>query len=127
VALERAVGVPLRGDQDTNACRDARGASAAPTSTTPPRRPRRARPIDPDSQASATRSLDSDADRRRGVADGRTFERRAERDTFAAAAASPPATASDNGSNILLYAMLVAIGFLVLLSLFLSRGGRRRR
>jgi len=27
----------------------------------------------------------------------------------------------------LLYAMLVAIGFLVLLSLFLSRGGRRRR
>jgi hypothetical protein len=43
-----------------------------------------------------------------------------------AAAASPPAAASDNGSNILLYAMLVAIGFLVLLSLFLSRGGRRR-
>jgi len=27
----------------------------------------------------------------------------------------------------LLYAMLIAIGFLILLSLFLSRGGRRRR
>src|SRR6266566_3919955 len=43
-----------------------------------------------------------------------------------AAAASPPATAADNGTNILLYAMLIAIVFLVLLSLFLSRGGRRR-
>src|SRR5207244_2665045 len=42
------------------------------------------------------------------------------------AAASPPATAADNGTNFLLYAMLIAIGFLVLLSLFLSRGGRRR-
>jgi len=35
-------------------------------------------------------------------------------------------SAADSGTNILLYAMLVAIGFLVLLSLFLSRGGRRR-
>jgi len=43
------------------------------------------------------------------------------------AAASPPATAADNGTNFLLYAMLIAIGFLILLSLFLSRGGRRRR
>src|SRR5436190_1682470 len=43
-----------------------------------------------------------------------------------AAAASPPAAAADNGTNILLYAMLIAIVFLVLLSLFLSRGGRRR-
>src|SRR6266550_162775 len=44
----------------------------------------------------------------------------------AAAAASPPASAADTGTNILLYAMLIAIVFLVLLSLFLSRGGRRR-
>ncbi|MGH2470847.1 MAG: hypothetical protein ACRDG6_00365, partial [Candidatus Limnocylindria bacterium] len=43
-----------------------------------------------------------------------------------AAAASPPAAAADSGANFLLYAMLIAIGFLVLLSLFLSRGGRRR-
>ncbi len=42
------------------------------------------------------------------------------------AAASPPAAAADSGTNVLLYAMLIAIGFLVLLSLFLSRGGRRR-
>jgi hypothetical protein len=42
------------------------------------------------------------------------------------AAASPPAGSADNGTNFLLYAMLIAIGFLVLLSLFLSRGGRRR-
>jgi hypothetical protein len=41
-------------------------------------------------------------------------------------AASPPTTAADNGTNFLLYAMLIAIAFLVLLSLFLSRGGRRR-
>jgi hypothetical protein len=44
-----------------------------------------------------------------------------------AAAASQPPSAADNGTNYLLYAMLIAIGFLVLLSLFLSRGGRRRR
>jgi hypothetical protein len=43
------------------------------------------------------------------------------------AAASPQPTAADSGTNVLLYAMLIAIGFLVLLSLYLSRGGGRRR
>jgi hypothetical protein len=43
------------------------------------------------------------------------------------AATSPQPTAADSGTNVLLYAMLIAIGFLVLLSLFLSRGGGRRR
>jgi hypothetical protein len=42
------------------------------------------------------------------------------------AAASPPVATADSSTNFLLYAMLIAIGFLVLLSLFLSRGGRRR-
>jgi hypothetical protein len=42
-----------------------------------------------------------------------------------AAAASPAATASGVDTNVLLYAMLIAIGLLVLLSLFVSRGGRR--
>jgi hypothetical protein len=41
------------------------------------------------------------------------------------AAASPATAADDAGTNVLLYAMLIAIAFLVLLSLFLSRGGRR--
>jgi hypothetical protein len=44
------------------------------------------------------------------------------------AAASPTPVANDSETNYLLYAMLVAIAFLVLLSLFLSRsGGARRR
>jgi hypothetical protein len=35
-------------------------------------------------------------------------------------------SAPDSGTNFLLYAMLIAIAFLVLLSLVLSRGGGRR-
>jgi len=105
--------------QDTNACASL-GNSPAPTTSLSPV------PLTPTPQATATRSLTptqtvpaaSPTAAAGSAAPGATRS--------PAAAASPPVTASDNGSNILLYAMLVAIGFLVLLSLFLSRSGRRR-
>jgi hypothetical protein len=113
--------------QDTNACANLSGASPAPTATsapstaTPTTTPASATP-----SATATRSLTptqtvaaaSPTSAPQSVAPSATRS--------PAAAASPPATSADTGSNILLYSMLVAIVFLVLLSLFLSRGGRRR-
>ncbi|TMC44900.1 MAG: hypothetical protein E6J23_05945 [Chloroflexi bacterium] len=114
--------------QDTNACATLGGASAAPTSTTPPPTATSS-PVasTPTPQASATRSLTPTQTAAAASPTAAPSSAAPSATRSPAAAASPPAAASDNGSNILLYAMLVAIGFLVLLSLFLSRGGRRRR
>jgi hypothetical protein len=113
--------------QDTNACATLGAASASPTSTTPPATATSSPvPLSPTPQASATRSLTPT----QSVAASQTAAPSSAAPSATrspAAAASPPATASDNGTNVLLYAMLIAIGFLVLLSLFLSRGGGRRR
>jgi len=113
--------------QDTNACATLSGASSAPSAT--------ASPV-PTSSAASTPSATAVPTATRSLTPTQTVA--AASPTSApqsaapsptrspAAAASPPATAADNGTNILLYAMLIAIVFLVLLSLFLSRGGRRR-
>ncbi|MDQ2912746.1 MAG: hypothetical protein M3T56_05760 [Chloroflexota bacterium] len=115
--------------QDTNACATLGGASptssataspaptstttAAPSATTPA--PTATRSLTPSQTVSPTAVPTQSAT---------TVPATATRSP--AAAASPPPAAGDNGTNFLLYAMLIAIGFLVLLSLFLSRGGRRR-
>ena len=113
--------------QDTNACATLSGASPAPSASASPA---------PTSSATATQSATAVPSATRSLTPTQTVA--AASPTSApssaapsatrspAAAASPPATASDSGTNVLLYAMLIAIGFLVLLSLFLSRGGRRR-
>lgn len=104
--------------QDTNACVGLAGASPAPTATASPA---------PTSIATSAPSATAAPTATRSLAPTAAPSSAAPTATRSpAAAASPPAAASDNGSNVLLYAMLVAIGFLVLLSLFLSRGGRRR-
>jgi len=102
--------------QDTNACASLASGSPAPTTSSSQV------PLTPTPQATATRSLTPT----QTVAAASPTAAAPSATRSPAAAASPPATASDSGSNILLYAMLVAIGFLVLLSLFLSRSGRRR-
>jgi hypothetical protein len=112
--------------QDTNACATLSGASPTPTAAaTTPRATATSSPVSTATAApTATRSLTP----------SQTVAAASPSPTATSAAASPsrsasataPATAADNGSNVLLYAMLIAIGFLVLLSLFLSRGGRRR-
>ena len=113
--------------QDTNACATLSGASSAPSAT--------ASPV-PTSSAASTPSATAVATATRSPTPTQTVaaasptsgaQSAAPSPTRSpAAAASPPAAAADNGTNILLYAMLIAIVFLVLLSLFLSRGGRRR-
>ena len=113
--------------QDTNACATLSGASSAPSAT--------ASPV-PTSSAASTPSATAVPTATRSLTPTQTVaaasptsgpQSTAPSPTRSpAAAASPPATAADNGTNILLYAMLIAIVFLVLLSLFLSRGGRRR-
>jgi hypothetical protein len=116
--------------QDTNACATLSGASPAPTATatTPP--PTATSSPAPTTTAvpTATRSLTPSqtvaAASPTPTATSAPASATASRSPVAAA--SPPATATDNGTNVLLYAMLIAIAFLVLLSLFLSRGGRRR-
>ena len=105
---------------DTNACASLSGASplpsasatksAAPSATVAPTATRSLTPTQTVAAASPTPTTSAVASATRSPA----------------AAASPPATAADNGTNFLLYAMLIAIAFLVLLSLILSRGGRRR-
>ena len=109
--------------QDTNACATLSGASPAPSASAPPA-PTSTATAAPSATAvpSATRSLTPT----QSVAAASPTAAPSSATRSPAAAASPPATASDNGTNVLLYAMLIAIGFLVLLSLFLSRGGRRR-
>jgi hypothetical protein len=118
--------------QDTNACATPAGASPAPSAaaTTPP-------PTATTIPASTAPSAAPTATATRSLTPSQTVA--AASPTLAAtsppasasrspvAAASPSTTAADNSTtNFLLYAMLIAIGFLVLLSLFLSRGGRRR-
>jgi len=105
--------------QDTNACASLASGSPAPTSSSQV-------PLTPTPQASATRSLTPTQSAAAASPTTAPSSAAPSATRSPAAAASPPATASDSGSNILLYAMLVAIGFLVLLSLFLSRSGRRR-
>jgi hypothetical protein len=92
--------------QDTNACATLSGASPAPTATASSASPATTT-ASPSPTAGASATLAS-----------------ATRSPVAAA--SPPPAAVEGGTNFLLYAMLIAMGFLVLLSLFLSRGGGRR-
>jgi hypothetical protein len=116
--------------QDTNACASLSGASPAPTAAASPS------PV-PSATASATGAPAATAPptATRSLTPSQTVAAASPTPSATAvptatrspvAAASPPATAADSGTNFLLYAMLIAIGFLVLLSLFLSRGGRRR-
>ncbi len=116
--------------QDTNACANLSGASPAPTATasaaptTTTTAPPSATPA-----STATRSLTptlAASPTASPTPAPTSAPASATASRSPVAAASPPAGAADNGTNFLLYAMLIAIGFLVLLSLFLSRGGRRR-
>jgi hypothetical protein len=115
--------------QDTNACANLAGASPSPSAaaTTPPATATSSVPT-ATATSTATRSLTPSqtvaAASPTAVPTSAPASATASRSPVAAA--SPAATAADNGTNFLLYAMLIAIGFLVLLSLFLSRGGRRR-
>jgi hypothetical protein len=113
---------------DTNACATLSGASPAPSATASlaPSATATATPA-PSATATptATRSL-TPSQTVAAASPTPTATTAATASRSPAAAASPPAAAADNGTNFLLYAMLIAIGFLVLLSLFLSRGGRRR-
>jgi hypothetical protein len=116
--------------QDTNACATLSGASPAPTATatTPPPTATSSPAPSATAAATATRSLTPSqtvaAASPTAIATSAPGSATPSRSPVAVA--SPPVTATDNGTNVLLYAMLIAIGFLVLLSLFLSRGGRRR-
>ena len=114
--------------QDTNACASLTGASPAPsaTATTPP--PTATSTPVPTTTAAptATRSLTPSQTIAAASPTPAFSTTSASASRSPVAAASPPVTAADSGTNFLLYAMLIAIGFLVLLSLFLSRGGRGR-
>jgi hypothetical protein len=116
--------------QDTNACATLSGASPAPSATASPT----ASPIASATAAAPSATLSPTATR--SLAPSQTVAAASPTPTATTiptatrppvAAASPSSTGSDSGTNFLLYAMLIAIGFLVLLSLFLSRGGGRRR
>jgi len=116
--------------QDTNACATLSGASPAPTATATTSPPTATSSPAPTATpaATATRSLTPSQTvavaSPTATATGAPASATPSRSPVAVA--SPPVAATDNGTNVLLYAMLIAIGFLVLLSLFLSRGGRRR-
>jgi hypothetical protein len=113
--------------QDTNACATLSGASPAPSATASPApTPTGTAPPSATAVPSATRSLTPTQTVAVASATAAPSSAAPSATRSAAAAASSPPSASDNGTNVLLYAMLIAIGFLVLLSLFLSRGGRRR-
>jgi hypothetical protein len=116
--------------QDTNACATLSGVSPAPSPTASPT----ASPT-PSATAAAPSATPSPT-ATRSLTPSQTVAAASPTPTATTiptatrppvAAASPSSTASDSGTNFLLYAMLIAIGFLVLLSLFLSRGGGRRR
>jgi hypothetical protein len=113
--------------QDTNACATLSGASPAPSATASPAPSATATPT-PSATAlpTATRSLTPSQTVAAASPTPASTTAPASPTRSPVAAASPLATPADNGTNFLLYAMLIAIGFLVLLSLFLSRGGRRR-
>ena len=114
--------------QDTNACASLTGASPAPSAsaTTPPPTATSSPAPTATAAPTATRSLTPSQTVAAASPSATLTLVTASASRSAVAQASPPATAADNGTNVLLYAMLIAIGFLVLLSLFLSRGGRRR-
>jgi hypothetical protein len=113
---------------DTNACATIVGASPAPTpsATTPPPTPTTSAASSATAAPTATRSLTPSQTVAVASPTPTATSAAPSASRSPVAAASPPATALDSGSNVLLYAMLIAIAFLVLLSLFLSRGGRRR-
>ena len=110
---------------DTNACATLGGAPA-PTATTSAAASASAAAPSATSAPSATRSLTPSQTIAAASPTPTAAPASATGSRSPAAAASPPAAATDNATNFLLYAMLIAIAFLVLLSLFLSRGGRRR-
>jgi hypothetical protein len=108
---------------DTNACATLSGASPVPSaSATPAATATPSAAASATAAPSATRSLTPS---QTAAASPTAAPASATPSRSPVAAASPP-VAADNGTNVLLYAMLIAIAFLVLLSLFLSRGGRRR-
>jgi hypothetical protein len=109
--------------QDTSACASLAGASPTPTATTPPPT---ASTTPATASPTATRSLTPSQTIAAPSPTPAATTAPASASRSPVVAASPPTTAADNGTNFLLYAMLIAIAFLVLLSLFLSRGGRRR-
>ena len=113
---------------ETNACATVAGASPSPSAsaTTPP--PTATSSPSPTSTAAptATRSLTPSQTVAAASPTPTAAPASASASRSPVAAASPPAAVADSSTNFLLYAMLIAIGFLVLLSLFLSRGGRRR-
>jgi hypothetical protein len=116
--------------QDTNACATLSGASPGPSAATTPAPTATSSPAPtvtapPTATRSLTPSQTVAVSSPTPTATSAPASATATRSPVAAA--SPPPAAVDNATNFLLYAMLVAIGFLVLLSLFLSRGGRRRR
>ena len=112
--------------QDTNACATVAGASPAPSAaaTTPP--PTATSSTAPSASAAptATRSLTPSQTVAVASPSASLTIVTATAVRSPVAAASPPATPADNATNFLLYAMLIAIAFLVLLSLILSRGRR---
>jgi hypothetical protein len=114
--------------QDTNACATLAGASPSPSAaaTTPP--PTASSSPSPSATAAptATRSLTPSQTVAAASPTPTTTAAPASASRSPVAAASPSVSGSDSGTNFLLYAMLIAIAFLVLLSLVLSRGGRRR-
>jgi hypothetical protein len=116
--------------QDTNACASLTGASPAPSATATTPAPTATSSTAPTATVAPTATRSLTPSQTVAVASATPTATSAPASASASrspvAAASPPATAADNGTNFLLYAMLIAIGFLVLLSLFLSRGGRRR-
>ena len=113
---------------DTNACATLAGASPSPTASASTPSPTTTTSASPSATAAPTATRSLTPSQTVAVASptpaATSVAPSASRSPVAAA--SPPATALDSGSNVLLYAMLIAIAFLVLLSLFLSRGGRRR-
>ena len=114
--------------QDTNACASLTGASPAPSATATQPSPSATTSAGPSATVTptATRSL-TPSQTVAAISPTPAFTTvLATANRSPVAAASPPVAAADSTTNFLLYAMLIAIGFLVLLSLFLSRGGRRR-
>jgi hypothetical protein len=109
----------------TNACANLSGASPVP-SATPSSAPTATATLSGTPTATATRSLTPSQTIAAASPTPAATSAPASASRSPAAAASPPPAAADGGTNLLLYAMLIAIGFLVLLSLFLSRGGPRR-
>ena len=118
--------------QDTNACANVGGGSASPSpsaSASPSASPTSAASASPSPTAtrSPTPSQTAAAASPTPTATAAPVSASPSRSPAAAASPSAAPTADDAGTNVLLYAMLIAIGFLVLLSLFLSRSGSGHR